>query len=51
VSGNSYTGPDVACGLLLFDADGVKSSKNTFFNNERDNCNFGKGGGNVKPSP
>ncbi|HUQ84247.1 MAG TPA: right-handed parallel beta-helix repeat-containing protein [Gemmatimonadaceae bacterium] len=50
-SGNNYTGPDVACGLLLFEADGVKSSKNTFANNERDNCNFGKGGGTFNPSP
>jgi hypothetical protein len=50
VSGNNYTGPDVACGVLLFQADGVKSSKNTLFNNERDNCNFGKGGGNFNPS-
>jgi hypothetical protein len=49
-SGNFYTGPDVACGLLLFDADGVKASKNNLFNNERNNCNFGKGGGNVTPS-
>jgi hypothetical protein len=50
VSGNSYTGPDVACGVLMFQADGVKSSKNTLFDNERDNCNFGKGGGNFNPS-
>jgi hypothetical protein len=50
VSGNSindnyYTGPDLACGLLLFDADGVKTSKNTFSGNEKDLCNFGRGGG------
>lgn len=51
VSGNSYTGPDVACGVLMFQADGVKSSKNTLFDNERDNCNFGKGGGTFNPLP
>jgi hypothetical protein len=50
VSGNSYTGPDVACGLLLFQADGAKVSKNNFFNNERNQCNFGKGGGTFKPA-
>jgi hypothetical protein len=50
VSGNSYTGPDVACGLLLFQADGVKASSNNLFNNERDVCNFGKGGGKLNPS-
>jgi hypothetical protein len=45
VSGNNYTGVDVSCGVLLFEADGVKASSNTLFGNERDNCNFGKGGG------
>jgi hypothetical protein len=51
VSGNSisdnYYSPTayVACGLLLFDADGVKTSKNTFSGNEKDLCNFGRGGG------
>jgi hypothetical protein len=50
VSGNSYTGPDVACGLLLFQADGVKTSSNNLFSNERDLCNFGKGGGKFNPS-
>ena len=49
VSGNSYTGPDVACGLLFFEADGVKQQANTLFANERDLCNFGRGGGNAKP--
>ncbi len=42
---NFYTGPDVACGLLFFDADGAKQKKNTFSGNERDVCNFGRGGG------
>jgi hypothetical protein len=50
VSGNFYTGPDVACGLLIFDAQGVRQSKNTFFGNERDVCNFGRGGGKVMPA-
>lgn len=49
-SGNSYTGPDVACGLLFFDANGVKASSNDLFANERDQCNFGKGGGKVAPA-
>jgi len=52
VSGNNYTpASDTACGILLFEADGVKSSSNTLFANERDNCNYGKGGGSFKPTP
>jgi len=52
VSGNNYTPSDaVACGLLLYQADGVKSSANNLFSNERDNCNYGKGGGNYNPNP
>jgi hypothetical protein len=50
VSGNSYTGPDVACGLLLYQAGGVKASANNLSNNERDMCNFGKGGGKFNPA-
>jgi uncharacterized protein len=49
ISGNSYTGPDLGCGILFFDADGVKQQSNTLFANERDVCNFGRGGGNSKP--
>jgi hypothetical protein len=50
-SGNDYTpASDTACGLLIFQADGVKASGNTLFANERDQCNFGKGNGPVKPS-
>jgi hypothetical protein len=49
VSGNAYTGPDLACGLLFIDADGVKQQDNTFFRNERDLCNFGRGGGAARP--
>jgi len=47
---NFYTGPDVACGLLFFDGDGAKQKKNTFAGNERDVCNFGRGGGNATAS-
>lgn len=51
-SGNYYTPiSDVACGILYYQADGVKASKNTEFANERDVCNFGKGGGTFNPSP
>ena len=46
VSGNDYTPESfVACGLLYFEADGVRAFRNTLFANERDVCNFGKGGG------
>lgn len=52
VSGNDYTPQSyVACGLLYFEADGVRASNNTRFANERDQCNFGKGGGSYNPSP
>jgi len=52
VSGNNYSpASDVACGILLFQANGVKSSGNSLFANERDNCNFGKGGGTFNPNP
>ena len=45
-SDNWYTPEsDVACGLLLYQAGGVKVSNNTLFANERDQCNFGKGSG------
>jgi hypothetical protein len=50
VSGNWYTPKAfVACGLLFFDADGVKQSANNLFGNEINVCNAGRGGGNVKP--
>ncbi len=52
VSGNDYPPADfVACGILYFAADGVRASQNTVFANERDMCNFGKGGGKFNPSP
>jgi hypothetical protein len=49
VSGNWYSPADTeSCGVLLYRADGVKSSSNNVFNNEKNQCNYGKGGGNVK---
>lgn len=51
VSGNNYTPTSyVACGLLFFEADGVRASKNALSANERDQCNYGKGGGTFKPA-
>ena len=50
VSGNFYTGADLGCGLLIYDAQGVRQSKNAFSGNERDVCNFGRGGGKVMPA-
>jgi len=48
VSDNDYTPPDVtSCGILLFQAAGAKVQQNTYFDNETNLCNFGKGGGNV----
>lgn len=48
VSGNYYTPtPTIACGILLYQAGGVKASGNVLFANERNMCNFGKGGGTV----
>jgi hypothetical protein len=53
VSGNDYTPPDwVACGILYYQADGVRAYRNTVFDNEHDFCNFGqKGGGKPNPNP
>ncbi|MGZ4603687.1 MAG: right-handed parallel beta-helix repeat-containing protein, partial [Kineosporiaceae bacterium] len=48
ITDNWYTGPDLACGLLLYRADGVKQKRNTFVADEQDLCNLGRGGGNVK---
>jgi hypothetical protein len=49
-SGNNYTPASyVACGFLIYQAKGVSASSNHFFNNERNQCNFGKGGGTFKP--
>lgn len=50
VSGNDYTPASwVACGILLFEADGVKTRRNSLDGNGRDLCNYGRGGGNVAP--
>lgn len=52
VGGNDYTPKSfVACGLLVFEADGVRASANALGDNERDLCNFGKGGGTFNPEP
>jgi parallel beta-helix repeat protein len=57
VSGNSIYNHDyiprdtIACGLLLFDASGVRTDHNLFRNNEVNTCNFGKGGGSYSPVP
>jgi len=52
VSGNDYTPKSfVSCGLLMFDADGVRASQNHYANNERNVCVFGRGGGEFNPEP
>ena len=47
IADNFYTGSAdaISCGLLLFEADGVKQKRNVFVANEQDLCNFGRGGG------
>ncbi len=51
VSGNYYSpASDIACGLLFFEATGVKQQANTLFANEVNLCNFGRGGGKGNPS-
>ena len=51
VTGNWYTPESfVACGLLFFEAEGVKQQANALDANERNLCNFGRGGGNVDAS-
>jgi hypothetical protein len=48
VSDNDYTPPGTtSCGILLFQASGAKVQQNTYFDDETNMCNFGKGGGNV----
>jgi hypothetical protein len=52
VSGNDYTPKSfVSCGLLMFDADGVRASQNHYASNERNVCVFGRGGGKFNPEP
>ena len=48
VSGNWYMPTsNTACGLLLYQAGGVKQQANNLFGNEMNLCNFGRGGGNA----
>jgi hypothetical protein len=48
VSGNWYTGPTyTACGLLFYQAGGVKQQANSLFANQTNLCNAGRGGGNT----
>ena len=47
VSGHDYTPASfTSCGVLLFQAAGVKVQENQYFENETNMCNFGKGSGN-----
>jgi hypothetical protein len=51
VAGNFYAAPTwTSCGVLLYSAGGEKSSSITYAGNQKDLCNYGKGGGNVKAS-
>ena len=46
ISGNFYTPKTVdACGLLIYQAGGVKLGNNKFFGNEKNLCNVSRGGG------
>jgi hypothetical protein len=48
VSGNWYTPATVtACGLLFYQADGVKQKSNILSGNQTNLCNAGRGGGNT----
>lgn len=52
IIGNNYTPKSwLACGLLYYASDGVRASKNVFAGNEKDVCNFGRGGGQYNPAP
>lgn len=51
VTGNWYTPKSwVSCGLLFYQASGVKQQANTLSDNEVNLCNAGRGGGNYNPS-
>jgi len=51
VTGNWYTPESyVSCGLLFFEAEGVKQQSNALDANERNLCNYGRGGGNFDAS-
>jgi len=41
----------VACGLLVFDANGVNDDTNIYLNNEKDKCTFGGRGGTYEGMP
>lgn len=46
IKGDFYTPRTfTACGLLIINAGGVQASANTYINDEKNQCNFGKGGG------
>ena len=47
ISDNWYTGPSetTACGLLFYQAAGVRQRANVFSGNQADLCNAGRGGG------
>jgi hypothetical protein len=46
VAGNNYTPKDtIACGVLIFQANGVSLSQTQYRDNERNLCNDGRGGG------
>jgi Right handed beta helix region len=48
VTDNNYTpAGTTSCGVLLFQAAGAKVQENTYFDNETNMCNAGKGGGDV----
>jgi hypothetical protein len=48
VSGHWYTPADwTSCGLIFFQADGVKQKANSSFGNQMNLCNAGRGGGNT----
>jgi hypothetical protein len=50
VSANWYTPTGVtACGVLLYQAGGVKTQMNSLFDNETNLCNAGRGGGQFTP--
>ena len=50
ISDNYYTPASfTACGLLFYQAGGVKQSSNTFSGNEINLCNEGRGGGKPRP--
>lgn len=50
VSGHFYTPATVtACGLLFYQANGVKQKGNTLFANQTNMCNAGRGGGHINP--